>query len=94
MRHSWSIPVLLALAALGGYSAGARPVQAQSQPPLISVGERVIVFYGNGTGRSCHVLAAQGTFLRCEPDPLLQPKPEEWINLATAHEFRRVDSRQ
>jgi hypothetical protein len=70
MRHPWSVPVLLALAALAGYAAGARPVQAQSQPPLINVGERVAVFYGNGTGRSCQVLAIQGTFLRCEPDPM------------------------
>ena len=94
MRHSWSVPVLLALAALAGYAAGSRPVQAQSQPLLINVGEKVVVFYGTGTGRSCRVLAIQGTLLRCEPDPLVQPKPEAWINLATAHEFRRADSRQ
>ena len=41
MRHSWSFPVLLALAALAGYTAGARPVQAQSDTFPFSIGDTV-----------------------------------------------------
>ena len=41
MRHPWSVPVLLALAALAGYAAGARPVQAQSEPLPFSTGDTV-----------------------------------------------------
>ena len=42
MRHLWSIPVLLALAALAGYAAGARPVQAQVEAMPFRVGETVV----------------------------------------------------
>ena len=38
---SWSVPVLLALAALAGYAAGARPVQAQTEPLPFSTGDTV-----------------------------------------------------
>ena len=41
MRHSWSVPVLLALAALAGYAAGTRPVQAQSDALPFSTGDTV-----------------------------------------------------
>ena len=96
MRHSWSVPVLLALATLGGYAAGARPVGAQSEEPLIRVGDRVLVLYnGNdGRGHPCQVLAIQGSFLRCAPDPLVTVRQQEWLNLATATGFRRPEKGQ
>jgi hypothetical protein len=53
MRHSWSVPVLLALAALAGYAAGTRPVQAQSELWPVSNGEVVtLTFAGSGTRSS------------------------------------------
>jgi hypothetical protein len=41
MRHPWSVSVLLALAALAGSAAGARPVQAQIEALPFSTGETV-----------------------------------------------------
>ena len=96
MRQTWSVPVLLALAALGGYAAGARPVGAQSEEPLIRVGDRVLVFYNGNDARDhqCQVLAIQGSFLRCAPDPLVTARQQEWLNLATATGFRRPEKSQ
>ena len=94
MRQSWSVPVLLALAILGGYAAGARPVRAQSEEPLIRVGDSVVVFYNDGRGRPCQVLAIQGSFLRCAPDAIVKPKQQDWLNLATATGFRRPEKSQ
>ena len=94
MRQSWSVPVLLALATLGGYAAGARPVGAQSEEPLIRVGDRVVMFYNEGRSQQCQVIAIQGSFLRCAPDPLVTPRQQEWLNFATATGFRRPEKSQ
>ena len=55
MRHPWSVPVLLALAVLAGYAAGARPVQAQSERWPVSSGDAVtLTFPGGGSRRCCN----------------------------------------
>ena len=95
MRQSWSVSVLLALATLGGYAAGARPVGAQSEEPLLRVGDNVLVLYpGNERGQQCQVVAVHGSFLRCAPDPLVTLRQQEWLNLATASGFRRPEKNQ
>ena len=90
MRHSWSVPVLLALAALAGYAVGTRPVQAQSQALPFATGETVTITLQEGTHR-CRVEEIRGTFARCG-DPsgppvggygLRQPdQAQSWVNLA------------
>ena len=51
-------PVLLALAAIGGYTAGARPVQAQSEGLPFRVGETIAVYNGDANIR-CRVAEIQ-----------------------------------
>ena len=88
MRQSWSVPVLLALAALAGYAAGARPVQAQSELWPVSNGEVVTLTFAGGGTRSCSIEEIKGTFARCgtgQRQPLSigqRERPEEWVNLA------------
>jgi len=88
MRHPWFVPVLLALATLGGYLAGPRPVQAQSEQWPVSTGEVVTLTFSGGGTRRCAVEAIKGTFARCGPGER-QPfsigpreRSEEWVNLA------------
>ena len=88
MRHPWSIPVLLALAALAGYAAGARPVQAQSVGLPFSAGDTVTFSNPEGTWK-CRIEEIRGTFARCG-DPSGQTtfqygdrQPDQrWVNLA------------
>lgn len=91
MRDPWSVPVLLVLAALGGYAVGTRPVQAQPQTLPLVIGETVnISLQGSGTHR-CRVEEIRGTFARCG-DPSRQPvggfgvrqpsDDQSWVNLA------------
>ena len=90
MRQSWSVPVLLALAALAGYAVGARPVQAQAQSLPFTIGETVTISLQGGTHR-CRIEEIRGAFARCG-DPsgppvggygLRQPdQAQSWVNLA------------
>ena len=90
MRHSWSVPVLLVLAALAGYATGARPVQAQPQPLPFAIGETVTISLQGGTHR-CRIEEIRGMFARCG-DPsgppiggfgVRQPADQSsWVNLA------------
>ena len=90
MRLSWSVPVLVALAAVAGYAAGARPVQAQAEPVPFAIGETVTISLQGGTHR-CRIEEVRGTFARCG-DPSRPPvggfgvnqSPEQpsWVNLA------------
>jgi hypothetical protein len=88
MHHSWSVPVLLALAVLAGYAAGARPVQAQSELLPVSTGELVTLTFPGGGSRQCSIEEIKGTFARCgtgQRQPLSigqRERPEEWVNLA------------
>ena len=88
MRHPWSVPVLLALAALVGYAAGARPVQAQSEQWPFSSGELVTLTFQGGGTRPCFIEDIKGTYARCgtgQRQPLSigqRERPEEWVNLA------------
>ena len=59
MRHPWSVPVLLALAALAGYAA--RPVQAQTEPLPFSTGDTVTFSNPEGTWK-CRIEEIRGTF--------------------------------
>jgi hypothetical protein len=90
MRHSWSVPVLLALAALAGYAAGARPVQAQMDALPFSTGD-VVTFslQPEGTLR-CRIEETRGAFARCG-DPSGPPTvrygdrqpDQQWVNVAS-----------
>lgn len=53
MRHLWSVPVLLALAALAGYATGARPVQAQAEAFPFEVGDTVTFSFQGDGSRLC-----------------------------------------
>jgi len=88
MRHACSVPVLLAFAALAGYAAAARPVQAQSDQWPFGSGDAIVLAFPGGGTRSCTIAEMKGTFARCETD---QPqtlrigqreRPEEWVNMA------------
>ena len=90
MRHPWSVPALLALAALAGYAIGPRPLQAQAQPLPFAIGETVTISLQGGTHR-CRIEEIRGTFARCgDPaDPpvggfgVRQPTDDQsWVNLA------------
>jgi hypothetical protein len=101
MRQSWSVPVLLALAALAGYAAGARPVQAQSQPLPFSVGETVTFRFADDGSRDCRITDIKGMFALCESPsegrgptfgrPSSPEPPEEWFNIAVVE---RVEGRR
>jgi hypothetical protein len=90
MRDSWSVPILLALAAIAGYAAGARPVQAQAEPWPVATGEVVTLTFAGGGSRSCSVEEIKGTFARCgtgQRQPLSigqRERPQEWVNLSQA----------
>jgi hypothetical protein len=89
MRQSWSVLVLLALAALVGYAAGARPVQAQTEALPFSTGDTVTFsFQQEGTWK-CRIEEMRGTFALCG-DPAGPPvgrfgdrQPDQrWVNVA------------
>lgn len=91
MRRSWSVPVLLVLAAASGYTVGTRPVQAQAQLLPFTSGETVTITLQGGTHR-CRIEEIRGAFARCG-DPSGPPvggfgvnqRPPDrssWVNLA------------
>jgi len=49
MRHTWSVSVLLAVAIIAGYAAGARPVQAQIEPLPFTIGDTVTFTFPGGS---------------------------------------------
>ena len=87
MRHPWSVPVLLVLAALAGYAAGARPMAAQSEQWPFSSGEVITLTLPGGATRPCSIEEIKGMFARCgtgQRQPLgigQRERPEEWVNL-------------
>jgi hypothetical protein len=96
MRHSWFVAVLLALAALAGYAAGARPAEAQSQPWPFSIGEIVAFRYADNGSRECRIAEVNGMFALCVPPSERQgptigrpEPPEEWINIAVVERVTR-----
>jgi hypothetical protein len=89
MRHNWFVAVLLALAALAGYAAGTRPVEAQAEAFPFQVGDTVRVSFQNGGTRPCWIQEIRGTFARCgntadrEGPTIGRRAPEqEWVNVA------------
>ena len=96
MRHPWSVPVLLALAAVAGYAAGARPVQAQTEQWPFSSGEVVTLTLPGGGTHSCAIEEIKGTFARCgsgqrQPFSIgARERPEEWVNLSQVEWVRKT----
>ena len=89
MRHPWSVPILLALAAAGGYAAGARPVQAQAEAFPFRTGESVVLSFQGGGTRTCRVEEMKGVFARCgdpsESSVVRYGDPQrrqQWVNVA------------
>ena len=88
MRHSWSVPVLLALTALAGYAAGARPVEAQGGASPLELGEVVTFSFQDGGTRQCRIEEIRGLFARCgstsDRGPTIgrREPPAEWVNVA------------
>ena len=88
MRNFISVPALLSLAALAGYAAGVRPVQAQSEALPFSTGDTVTFSNPEGTWK-CRIEEIRGAFARCG-DPSgpqvvrygdRQPD-QRWVNVA------------
>jgi hypothetical protein len=101
MRHPWSIPVLLALVAFAGYAAGARPVQAQSEPLPFKTGEIVTFRFADNGSRECRITEIRGMFALCEPPSERQAPtfgrpepPEEWFNIAVVERVTRTRERK
>ena len=89
MRHPWSVLVLLALVALGGYAAGSRPVEAQAQAFPFLPGETVQFSFQGGGSRTCRIEEMKGVFARCgnpsETSVARYGDParrHEWVNVA------------
>ena len=96
MRHPWSVPVLLAIAALAGYAVGAAPAQAQVQPLPFRIGEVVTFRYADDGSRDCRITEIKGMFALCEPPAERQgptygrpEPPEEWMNVALVERVTR-----
>jgi hypothetical protein len=85
MRHSWSVAVLLVLAAVAGYAAGTRPLQAQAQAQAealpFNLGQTVELGFDASHSRKCLIAEVKGTFVRCRN---LSPsdRATRWINIA------------
>ena len=100
MRHPSSIPVLLAVAALAGYAAGARPVQAQSEAFPLQVGEIVMFSFQDGDNRQCRIEEMRGTFARCGTTSNRGPTigrtepPAQWVNVAVVEWVTQVKDRR
>jgi hypothetical protein len=101
MRHPWSVPVLLALAAVAGYAAGARPVQAQSEPLPFKTGDTVTFRYADNGSRDCRITEIRSMFVLCEPPSGRQgptfgrpEPPEEWFNIAVVERVSRPRGRK
>jgi len=101
MRHPWPIGVLLALAALAGYAAGAAPAQAQSESLPFRIGEVVTFRYPDNGSRDCRIAEVRGMFALCGPTAERQgptygrsEPPEEWINIAVAERVTRPRERK
>jgi hypothetical protein len=101
MRHPWFVPVLLVVAALAGYAAGARPAQAQSQQWPFAIGEVVTFWYADNGSRECRIAEIRGTFALCRPPAERQgptygrpDPPEEWINVAVVERVTRPRDRK
>jgi hypothetical protein len=88
MRLPWSVSALLVLAALAGYAAASRPVQAQADPWPFSRGEVITLTLPGDRTHRCTVEEMKGTFARCGPVEResfslgQRERPEEWVNLA------------
>ena len=89
MRYPWCFPVLLALTALAGYAAGARPVQAQAEAFPFQIGDVVTFSFPDDGRRDCRIEDLRGYFARCgnpsqhQTSIIGQPeRREEWVNLA------------
>jgi hypothetical protein len=80
MRHPWSIPVLLALGALGGYTAGAQPLGAQPEVLPFRTGQTVELGFDASNGRRCLIEEMRGTFVRCR-NPSRSDRAGRWLNV-------------
>lgn len=96
MRHSWCIPLVLTFAAVAGYAAGSRPVQAQADTWPFSTGETVTFEFTDGGTRQCRVEEIKGGFARCgslmeRQGPTIgrREPPEDWVNIAVVEGMMR-----
>lgn len=80
MRHPWSVPVLLTLAALGGYAAGAQPLGAQPEALPFRTGQTVELGFDASSGRRCFIEEMRGTFVRCR-NPSRSDRAGRWLNV-------------
>ena len=101
MRHLSVVPVLLALAALAGYAAGARPLQAQVEAVPFSTGDTVTFsVQGSGTWK-CRIEEIRGAFARCG-DPAGPPTvryggrqpDQQWVNILAATSFSKAQGQR
>ena len=83
MRHFWSVAVLLVLAAVAGYAAGTRPLQAQAQAEALPfhLGQTVELGFDASHSRKCLIEEVKGTFVRCR-NLSKSDRATRWINIA------------
>ncbi len=99
MRHPWSIAVLLAVAALAGYAAGARPVQAQAEALPFTIGETVTFSMHPEGSWKCRIEEIRGTFARCidpsMPVRFFDRQPDQqWVNVAAVRTMSKAPGPQ
>ena len=101
MRHLSVVPILLALAALAGYAAGARPVQAQVEALPFSTGDTLTFsLQGDGVWK-CRIEEIRGTFARCG-DPSGPPTvrygdrqpDQQWVNVVAVRSFSKAQGKR
>ena len=101
MRHPWSVPVLLALAVLVGYTLTTQPVRAQGEPLPFQVGDKVEFGLQDDGAWQCRIEEIKGAFARCgnpserqgftigRPEP-----PEEWVNVAAVKWVKKAKAQR
>ena len=101
MRRSWFIPALLALAVIAGYTAGTRPVQAQTEALPFSIGDIVTFSLQDDRSWKCRIEEIRGAFARCGdpsgPSPVRygdrQPE-QQWVNVAAVKSLSKAQSQR
>ena len=97
MRHAWSVPVLLVLAALAGYTLTTKPVRAQEEPFPVRVGDKVELALQDDGRWQCRIEEIKGVFARCsnpserQGSTVGRPEPaEEWVNVTAVKWIKKA----
>jgi hypothetical protein len=81
MRARWLLPLLILIAALGGYAAGGHPLTAQTDPLPFAVGDAVRFTWPDNSIRDCHIEDLRGMFVLCRRAPR-EGSAYHWMNVS------------